>query len=305
MRKLLYIISSAFALASCEVEFSLENMDVKPKLYVESIVGVSDTTIIRVQRTVAVNESIAHEDLYIKTDVRMKINGNDVPLKCSDGTDGTVPNGGWWTVEQIGAGDVVELTASAEGLDPVSARTEVPSAPPAFTVDDRGDNAYTFRFQDDAATADHYALLIMTESRKTMDDESVFMCNRVQSWDTDFTETYFYHGTRHRNVILYDDKPFNGREAALFYKAITDEVPYYKELEYVFYRQHFYLLRMSDDMHNWLMTRYRMDNDNFSGMGLASPIFSYSNIEMGAGIFASASYSKITTDWSEYHYQRW
>lgn len=67
MKKYIFtLIVAALALQGCETEFKLKGMSSEPKIYVSGLVGMSDTTALRVCKTVPLS---GMTDRYVERSV--------------------------------------------------------------------------------------------------------------------------------------------------------------------------------------------------------------------------------------------
>lgn len=123
-----------FAAASCEYEYYPENLSDEGKIYLHCVPEAGSP----VEILAAVAYPIIVGDGYVSPSpvLTLKVNGESVALSL-DGEHSPKFKGESKYVSDciVNEGDVVEVYASADGLDAVSSRTVVPEAVPPFVTE--------------------------------------------------------------------------------------------------------------------------------------------------------------------------
>lgn len=175
----MFILSSAAMLSavSCEYDFELKDMPQEPVLCVECLPGLSDTTFVRVRVAVPVgNADVALPDVS-GASVGFSVNGVAAEVHKYSCEDGIAV---YYSLQEVACGDVLEMSASLEGVSPVSSNTVVPGTAPEFDVDmevRNHDILMTVSVADNPGEDDFYAVTVVAKERtidSTRDRESFY-----------------------------------------------------------------------------------------------------------------------------------
>lgn len=145
MKKALHILLGALLLSlpACEIPFPLDQ-DGEPRIYLQCI---GDATGIHVIPQYAAPVATAQEQLQdLELDVR--VNGMHVDMKAW-------PDGSYSSDTPLAGGDLLEVSASARGLAPVSGSTRAPSKPVVQNVQLQNVQVDTIKATRVSLTLDH------------------------------------------------------------------------------------------------------------------------------------------------------
>lgn len=325
------IIILALLCTSCNYSFDLKGLDGKGKIYVTCISRGADTTVFDVRTTVSISDVPDRPLPVTSSRASLTVNGSGAELLRSDGSVPGVAEGSFYTLDRFSSGDVLEFRASVDGLDDVSARTQVPGSFPEVSVD-AGLEMYepddyseslrlTVKFMDDPSEEDFYGIIV--KSRVTYDaggsldpadmpfkdyesypyvilpddnDESSSK-ERVLHVDYDLRNS-FEGSVSDVQLILWDDVGFNGGTASLDL-FLNHEPDYYFTFQgaRVECRTEYrlLLLKLSPEAYYAAKACYICMHNSYGDIGLSSPAFIYSNVIGGIGYFGAMHQSE--SDW--------
>lgn len=186
------LILVALLCVSCKYSFDFKGLDGKGKIYVTCIYRGADTTVFDIRTTVPITEAPARPEPLTGSRAVLTADGAEVELMRSDGTVPGIAEGSFYTLEKFAPGDVLEFSASVDGLDDVTAVTQVPGRFPEVTVRsglgmyDPGDYGesllLTADFKDDPSSEDFYGVIVTSRT--------VYERNYDQSVEDDTFEDY-------------------------------------------------------------------------------------------------------------------
>ena len=299
------LIMSALALQGCETRFELKGMSENPKIYVYGIAGMSDTTAIRVCKTVPLTGVTDPLDSREVSSIELTVDGKVVTLSKADADTSGVPKGYWWTTEDIPGGSEVVLKASADGAEDVSSVFYMPEEIPAFEVIYTSAPAFKFTFKDDGSTEDCYAIMVYGECTRVKDGETTVNIRACDPYEpdedfgmetrTDYLDVDMNDGT----ARLWPDTEFNGQEVSLSLEVWTyfDGI-HNSKYDEVKERYKAVIYRLSPEFFKYAEAQNHLDNNMLAEIGLAPASFAYTNVNGGLGLFAGVSVAE--TEWFEY-----
>lgn len=321
MKRLLIIILAAAALCGCEMDFTV-SATAEAKLYLQCTPGVCDTTIIQLYRTVPVGTVYSGSKFLEDADVTFRVNNVPRDVKYAAEKTGSVMPGCRYVVEKVNPGDVIEITASAEGVKSVSASTRVPDLFPEYKLTDTG-KYLKVDFHDDPATEDRYGMMIIAERTLVSAEHGTFVQTRgltpiddsdggilalVATEAKNYIDVSFCgwaFGDYYNIVRIWSDENSNGKDMslALQFGNAYFETPGYRDAqgrwrsvqgeETIRYKLKLY--RFTKEFHNWALAQDNIANNSFAELGVAPAAFAYTNVTDGVGIFAGCS--MVETDW--------
>ena len=299
------LIMSALALQGCETRFELKGMSENPKIYVYGIAGMSDTTAIRVCKTVPLTGVTDPSDSREVSSIELTVDGNPVILSKADADTPGVPKGYWWTTEDIPGGSEIVLKASADGAEDVSSVFHMPEEMPAFEVIYTSAPAFKFTFKDDGSTEDCYAIMVYGECTRVKDGEATVYVRACDPYepDEDFgmetRKDYLDVDMNDGTARLWPDTEFNGKEVSLSLEVWTyfDGI-HNSKYDEVRERYKAVIYRLSPEFFKYAEAQNHLDNNMLAEIGLAPASFAYTNIINGLGLFAGVSVAE--TEWFEY-----
>lgn len=159
---------------SCEYEFDVKGLEQEGRLFMLSIPGGADTTVVQLMSTVPIGNQTQEAVSVNDVEVEMKIDGKPVALLVGDGSDEDIPEGARYVVGHLAPGTEVEIDASVDGLEPVSAVTSVPPEFPEHEISvekvelpefdsneiRKRQLSVTVSFTDDGQTEDYYGIQV-------------------------------------------------------------------------------------------------------------------------------------------------
>ncbi len=169
-RNIIFIITLALFMSSCEYELDFSGDDKTRRLFVLGIPGSSDTTVVRLHSTIPTGDRNSCPLPLDDARVSLFVNGDEVVMDRADETVPSLPEGSFYTLYPVKPGDKVEVRASAEGAEPVWAESSVPELfPESEVVMDVERNSYgspdglTFsaRFKDDPDVENYYGIQVL------------------------------------------------------------------------------------------------------------------------------------------------
>ena len=305
MRRLLFILSSAAMLSavSCEYDFELKDMPQEPVLCVECLPGLSDTTFVRVRVAVPVgNADVALPDVS-GASVGFSVNGVAAEVHKYSCEDGIAV---YYSLQEVACGDVLEMSASLEGVSPVSSNTVVPGTAPEFDVDmevRNHDILMTVSVADNPGEDDFYAVTVVAKERtidSTRDRESFyngkFSLTDMETYP-DLSNSGVLHMDEFMSFFVFDDRNCSAdgvRSIHLQGNYSRDE--WFDDGQGGKWGHGTkYLVRcsrLSAEAYRYLRSRYEVANNDLAYLGWAPGNFAYTNISGGLGVFGGvASYS--------------
>ncbi|MCR5159880.1 MAG: DUF4249 domain-containing protein [Prevotella sp.] len=187
MKKIYITLFALAALAGCRDSFDIDSLDGQAKLVVSCFPSEEDTTWIEVTYSIPVSKGAAIKDVFDYLEVKdahvvYRVNGVERPVGWKDRVDDYVfghkqerPKAiaRYYVTGAHQPGDVVELSITAPGYEPVSATTVVAQPVPielnsvseaevydTYDQDRRSVYQLSATFTDPAASADYYAVRV-------------------------------------------------------------------------------------------------------------------------------------------------
>lgn len=322
------------AVSSCRYTFDLTGLSDKGKIYMVCIPGGSDTTIFELKYTVPLAGSGAKPASVENAAVSFSVNGSPEKLLLSDGSDPRIPEGSFYTLRKFSAGDVLDLSASAEGIDDISAETVVPDRFPDVQTEIGLETEYNsfgqydalalkVSFRDDPASEDFYGIMVQGQ---------VYYVRNFDTAQEDFPAAdycYFpyvftddtqdissekpelrvnYTGGNRLNedssdpeMLLFNDGSFNGRIVEM-----SVNINYSQDFRYTMNtgtvecrsRYRFILFKLSPEFYDSIKAWYnRSYNLPYVEYVMSSPSFVYTNIRGGLGFFGAVNVS--VSEWMD------
>ena len=301
---ILSLIIFALALLGCETEFKLKGMSDEPKIYVYGLVGMSDTTVLRVCKTVPLN-GITDPDVSREvSEISLTVDGKKVELAKADENTPGVPKGYWWTTDDIPGGSEVILTASADQAKDISSSFNMPDAFPAFEVIYTSAPAFKITFTDDGRTDDCYAIMVYGECTRIKDGETKVTVRACEPYepDEDFgmetRKDYLDVDMNDGTARLWSDTEFNGKEVSLSLE-VWSYIDGINNSKYDEVRERYkaVVYRLTPEFFRYAEVQNHLDHNTLASIGLAPASFTYTNVTNGLGLFAGAAVAE--TEWFE------
>lgn len=162
MKKYIYLICLTLIAAGCEEEHPLKLDSQDQMLLLQCMSGLSDTTTISLHAATPVTQKDSIAPDISGAVISLKVNGQDKKVTKTE-----VP-GKFISIGKLNTGDVVEVSAKAAGLTPVSGRTIVPAviSNPEVRLGKRAEGYYYTLHVDipDAASDEYLGIKIIEES---------------------------------------------------------------------------------------------------------------------------------------------
>jgi hypothetical protein len=274
-------------LSGCRYSFDINDSGLEPRICVMSYICSGEEAEIEVYKTVPVYATGNADMTLISPSYSLKCNGKEVEIFSAG-----VPNDGLMlSSPAFKAGDVLELTVGAEGLETVTASTTIPGGFPGFTqeygFDEDGNRSITLQYEKEREG--YYGANV--EYR--IEGKSGFVYEGfafpIEGYDdlsinsNAYSPIVTYINDKH--IFVWDDEADGKYEIKFRDNTLTKGVRKYR----------LHLYRLSEEMYRKLNAEYDADSNPFAGLGLSSPSFTYSNIDNGTGWFCA--YSKTVSDW--------
>lgn len=308
MKHLYYIaifFMSMVIQTSCSYNFQLDDINEPSKLVMYSYPGGSDTTVVRLSRSIPIQEKGEPTDGMEGADVRLSVNdGEPVSLRWTADSLPGVPARSYYVVHPYKPGDKVHVTARADGLRSVSSRTTVPTAIRLDSVRISpvkglyGSNTIRFRisFTDDATTTNYYAMRV--EAMRTLQEGGRVSVDRgTMSFDVDkepllnklsglddvmMMENDFYH-----NLYYWDDSKIQGKSYTITLdNYLEEDSEYFDGVEdvKVVIKYRVCLYSLSEEFYRYLKSLNDQQNDGLADVELAPRRPLYTNVIHGIGV---------------------
>lgn len=274
-------------LSGCRYSFDINDSGLEPRICVMSYICSGEEAGIEIYKTVPVYATGNADMTLVSPSYSLKCNDEEVDISSAE-----VPNDGLMlNSPAFKAGDVLELTVGAEGLETVTARTTVPGIFPEFTqtygLDEDGNRSITLRYEKESEG--YYGANV--EYRIEGENGFVYegFAFPIEGYDEISIDNNAYSPVvtyiNDKHIFVWDDEADGKYEIKFRDNTISKGVRKYR----------LHLYKLSEEMYRKLNAEYDADSNPFAGLGLSSPSFTYSNIDNGAGWFCA--YSKSISDW--------
>lgn len=274
-------------LSGCRYSFDINDSGLEPRICVMSYICSEEEAGIEIYKTVPVYATGNADMTLVSPSYSLRCNGEEVDISSAE-----VPNDGLMlNSPAFKAGDVIELTVGAEGLETVTARTTVPGSFPEFTqtygLDEDGNRSIIIEYMKEAGS--YYGANV--EYRIEGENGFVYegFALPIEGYDEISIDNNAYSPVvtyiNDKHIFVWDDEADGKYEIKFRDNTISKGVRKYR----------LHLYKLSEEMYRKLNAEYDADSNPFAGLGLSSPSFTYSNIDNGAGWFCA--YSKSISDW--------
>ena len=274
-------------LSGCRYSFDINDSGLEPRICVMSYICSGEEAGIEIYKTVPVYATGNADMTLVSPSYSLRCNGEEVDIYSAE-----VPNDGLMlNSPAFKAGDVLELTVGAEGLETVTARTTVPEGFPEFTqtygLDEDGNRSIIIEYMKEAGS--YYGANV--EYRIEGENGFVYegFAFPIEGYDEISIDNNAYSPVvtyiNDKHIFVWDDEADGKYEIKFRDNTISKGVRKYR----------LHLYKLSEEMYRKLNAEYDADSNPFAGLGLSSPSFTYSNIDNGAGWFCA--YSKSISDW--------
>lgn len=285
------------ALTGCRYTFELQDNGLEPCICLMSYICADSLSSIDVYKSVPV-QMVGKADMNLVSPAySLTKNGKEIETASKE----TANYGVNLSSEAFKEGDRLELTFSAEGMEPATASTTVPGQFPEYTaedyVDENGTNCLKFTYKDNKETDDYYAVAIETRVKIISGVDEFFYINGSVSPPTD-------HNDISINQFAYAPVVTQFNKETLYIWADSDEEDDAYDLKYIFTSDfsnrdevaiRFALYKLSKEMYYHLYADYDSSYNPFAYIGFSSPSFAYTNVMKGCGYFCA--YSVTYSDW--------
>lgn len=307
MKRIYLMISLAFLLCACEMEFEIKGVDGEDRLYMECTAStLSDVSEIRVVGVRSINKPVKDYQSPAGLDVRMTVEGNEVELLSRESADNEEKYIYGVSVEP---GQKLRIEASAPGYASAYAETQVPYPVEDFDVrlERLDDERYRLivEYRDNPETVDMYGAFLMARKIRESADGTVSLYESEHYENFVHESDYFdvstmrfmdYDGVE--MAVWNDSRAVSGERQSVEFK-IRRRKDYESDLSNYFgedigmmrpqYR--LVLLKMSPEYYRYINGQWDSDNNALSWMGLSAPTFTYTNVIGGLGVFGCFSAS--------------
>lgn len=274
-------------LSGCRYSFDINDSGLEPRICVMSYICSGEEAGIEIYKTVPVYATGNADMTLVSPSYSLRCNDEEVDISSAE-----VPNDGLMlNSPAFKAGDVLELTVGAEGLETVTASTTVPGSFPEFTqtygLDEDGNRSITLRYEKESEG--YYGANV--EYRIEGENGFVYegFAFPIEGYDEISIDNNAYSPVvtyiNDKHIFVWGDEADGKYEIKFRDNTISKGVRKYR----------LHLYKLSEEMYRKLNAEYDADSNPFAGLGLSSPSFTYSNIDNGAGWFCA--YSKSISDW--------
>ena len=306
----------ACLLSSCTHYFDLDKVAEPSKLVVYCYPGIGDTTVVHLSRSIPVNETDGDFQNIKNADVRISANGNPIQLQRTDKALPGVPAQSYYALTGFKENDRIELAASAEGMQPVSAQTTIPTSflLNYIRMEKKRSSSNTLQFQlnfnDNGYTDDYYAVTLETKwmewrnenysegSERTyldLSDEPLLHTSGLD--DVILNDKNFYQNLYYWNDKQIQGKSYTLRLNTLYYADYDETYDYGNEQEHVIAKRKYRitLYTLSEEFYKYLKSINDQQNNDLSNSELAPMRITYTNVNRGLGIVGGCRL--IRTEW--------
>lgn len=277
-------------LSGCRYSFDLQDSGLEPRICIMSYINEGEEGTIDIYKTVPVYETGNADMSLITPSFSLKCNGNEIDAEYEMIGD----EGLRISHPEFRSGDLLELTASANGLETVYASTTVPEAFPKFTQQfrfDEDNNRSILISYEEGQGKNYYGAVVeyRVPWKVNPNTYSIGFCSPIQGYDELSLDKNAYSP-----VVTYikDRYIFVWNEEADGEYEIKFSLDYLTQTQKQF-RLHLY--RLSEEMYRKLNAEYDADSNPFAYLGMSSPSFTYTNIRNGVGHFCACSVT--VSDW--------
>jgi len=301
MKKILIIFGVILTITSCRYSFEIEKIGLETELCVRSMVCADSTVNILLHKAVPITDIEKMDTSIISPILTLKCNGEEVETVMYIADNG----GRKFTADAFTAGDKLEIVASAEGVETIMASTIVPDEFPPYEIDTIEILSYGYEnefntvihYQDNPDTQDYYGVCV--ELLMKFDDPSwpealwqTVTVNPGSGYDEINIDPNIYSPTigkiENKNVFIWKDIEADGKYEVRFKSSFTSP-------NIIETRARFYLYKLSEELYKTMKADFEASCNPLFYLGLATPSFTYSNINKGLGYFGA--YSKTCYDY--------
>lgn len=300
MRKVLMIFAVFMTITGCRFSFEIEETGLEKEICIRSMICADSTATILMHKAVPITD-VARVDTTMVTPVlTLKCNGQEVGTASSGAENG----GRRFKADAFKAGDKLELTAGAEGMETVMASTVVPGFFTGYEIGefeiisrDVDEYRVVISYEDDPETDDFYGVsveqtaLIQHPDREEPIEES-FHLYPGEGYSDMTLDPGAYSPTvgeiEGQTVFIWKDEDEDGSYEVRFQGSYAH--PYFVEI-----RTRFCFYKLSEELYKTLKADFEAGYNPLFYIGLATPSFTYSNIRGGIGYFGA--YSKTWSEW--------
>lgn len=292
----LILILLLSSVSGCRYSFDIEDGGLEPCICVMSYICADSLFSADIYKTVPVYLAGKEDMDLVSPSYSLKCNGKEVETASF----GIADHGTGISSAAFHAGDVLEITVSAEGMETARATTTVPGSFPEHSaetyVDEKGNNCARIHYKDDKNSVDYYAVAVETSIIIQNEDSAPLIT-------TGFAMPPSGHNVTSIDPSAYSPVVHQFGDRCIFIWSDEENEDDIYELKYLTKRYsnvtetavRFHLYRLSEEMYRYLYAQYDSIYNPFANMGLSSPAFTYSNVMNGTGWFCA--YSVVCTDW--------
>ena len=284
------------ALTGCRYHFELQDNGLEPCICLTSYICADSLTNVSIYKAVPVH-MLNKADMDLESlAYSLKSNGKEVETA----SDEIANHGISLSSGSFKEGDRLELTISAEGMEPVTASTTVPGNFPDYItenyVDEYDTECIKFTYNDNKDTDDYYAVAVEIRNKIITGVESFFYTYGYATPPMDHNElsinqfSYSPIVTQFNGVNIYIWADSDEEDNAYDLKYTTSTIGSSREKAI-----RFHLYKLSKEMYHHLYADYDASYNPFAYVGFSSPSFAYTNVMKGCGYFCA--YSVTYSDW--------
>ena len=320
------IVSAALLLCACNNEVDVEVLKGEPKLVLYCFPNTEhDTTIIDLSRSLPASANVrdlAEGNFSVsRARVTYRVNGTERPVMFAEESNGYVPAGKYYTVGKHQCGDVVSISASADGYPDIHAETTIPDMPEIKDVKSaevRRDGSNYIQKQitvgDNPQTDDFYAITVddaICREVPLYDEQG--LCRFDTVWTVTSTyvdindepaltpgstldEFFEYDNTFYRNFFIFNDHVFRGNEYTLRLNTLNAYYNAREENSLVASGMVYKLYRIAPGYYRFIKSVNDIANNYLGEYGMAPLSPNINNVAGGLGCvggYSMAEYRDI------------
>lgn len=292
-------------LISCEMRFDLDIPQESSKLYAFCVPGAQDTTAILIDVARYTGDYNRYD--ISKAEVHFRINGESQEVIFNaDKAVKSLPEKCFYVTTEIHPDDRISMTASLDGLQEVSAQTEIPPYPEnmEFTIgkpDKNNQASLSIRYKDDSD--DSYYAVMLREKETTIHWSIIDGTEQVREY---FQWQPLNIGYEYDPFQMYPEfniRVFHNHQGVCFwknadifqdgdYKQVSFDIYIKKDVEHknwmqrIDYSYEANLYRITEDLYNYYMSDCLNSENYLSYYGMADIGPVNSNVDGGFGILA-------------------
>lgn len=275
---------SVLLLSGCRYSFDLQNSGLEPRICIMSYIEEGEEGTIDIYKTVPVYETGKADMSLTAPSFSLKCNGKEVDAEYEMIGDECLRI----SHPEFRSGDIIELKASADGLETVSASTAIPEAFPNFTQQfsfDEDNNRSIHISYEEGQGKNYYGAAVEYRAafKGHPNTYTVGFCSPILGYDDMSLDKNAYSPVvtyiKDKYIFVWNEEAKGEYDIKFSLNYLTTEQKQFR----------LHLYRLSEEMYRKLNAQYDAESNPFAYMGMSSPSFTYTNIKNGVGHFCACS----------------